>query len=235
MIDFIGIGAQKSGTSWLYENLNRHNKIRFPGGKEIHFWDMHYEKGISWYLSLFQDIPGKVNGEITPAYAIINQNLIRECFDLNKHLKIIYIIRNPIERAWSSALMALNRAEMTINEASDQWFIDHFKSSGSLNRGDYEKCIKNWCSVFPPKQILILRYELIYQNPYKVLKTVCQHIDVDSQFFDSINEGSLRNYVRKGPGYQTRQSLLDFLVELYQPKIESLSKYLHEDISDWLP
>jgi hypothetical protein len=123
---------------------------------------------------------------------------------------------------------------MTIDEASDQWFIDHFKSSGSLERGDYEKCIKNWSSVFPRKQLLIFRYELIYQNPYEALKTVCQHIGVDGNFFDSIDEALLRNYVRKGPGYQIRQSLNDFLVELYQPKIESLSKYLHEDMSDWL-
>lgn len=235
MIDFIGIGAQKTGTSWLYENLNRHNKIRFPGGKEIHFWDQHYARGIRWYLSLFEDIPGKVSGEITPAYAIIEENLIQECFDLNPRCKIIYVIRNPIERAWSSALMALARAEMTFNEASDQWFIDHFKSSGSLKRGDYEKCIKNWCSVFPRKQLLIVRYELINKNPYEVLKTACQHIGVDGHFFDSIDEGLLRNYVRKGPGYPIRQSLIDVLVELYQPKIKSLSRYLHEDISDWLP
>ena len=234
MIDFIGIGAQKAGTSWLYENLNRHGNIRFPMGKEIHFWDHHYEKGLRWYLSLFENIPGKMNGEITPAYAIIQQNRIRECFNLNPHLKIIYLIRNPIERAWSSALMALNRAEMKINEASDQWFIDHFKSSGSLERGDYEKCIKNWCSVFPSKQLFIVRYELIYQNPNEMLKTVCKHIGVDGNFFNSVNKCLLRNYVRKGPGYQIRQSLIDVLVELYKPKIESLSRYIYADLSDWI-
>ena len=51
-----------------------------------------------------------------------------------------------------------------------------------LKRGDYKKCIKNCCSVFLRKQLPIVRYELIYQNPYEVLKTVCQHIGVDGHF-----------------------------------------------------
>src|SRR5262249_41035314 len=37
--DFLGIGAQKAATTWLYENLKRHPEIEFPAGKEVHFWD----------------------------------------------------------------------------------------------------------------------------------------------------------------------------------------------------
>ena len=43
MLNFLGIGAQKAGTTWLFENLKRHSQIDFPaGGKEIHFWDEFY-------------------------------------------------------------------------------------------------------------------------------------------------------------------------------------------------
>ena len=42
--DFICIGAQKAGTSWLYYTLKEHPDIEFPGEKEVHFWDMHYER-----------------------------------------------------------------------------------------------------------------------------------------------------------------------------------------------
>jgi hypothetical protein len=52
--------------------------------------------------------------------------------------RLIYLIRNPIERAWSSALMALRGAEFAFDEASDAWFIDHFHSRGSLSRGNDE-------------------------------------------------------------------------------------------------
>ena len=39
MVDFLGIGVQKGGTTWLYHQLSRHPQIAFPGGKEVHFWD----------------------------------------------------------------------------------------------------------------------------------------------------------------------------------------------------
>lgn len=42
MLDFLGIGAQKAGTTWLYEKLRLHPDIAFPAGKEVHFWDQKY-------------------------------------------------------------------------------------------------------------------------------------------------------------------------------------------------
>ena len=120
MLDFLGIGAQKAGTTWLYEQLRLHPDISFPAGKEVHFWDLQYERGIEWYRPLFTHDKCKCLGEITPAYAMLSKVHIEEIRDINPSLKIIYILRNPIHRAWSSALMALKRAEMTIDEASDQ-------------------------------------------------------------------------------------------------------------------
>ncbi len=56
MIDFLGIGAQKCGTTWLYERLAQHPQVRFPAGKEIHFWDHHLDRGINWWIAQFPEI-----------------------------------------------------------------------------------------------------------------------------------------------------------------------------------
>ena len=50
MVDFLGIGAQKAGTTWIFENLQRHPDVQFPGGKEIHFWDAQRHRGVQWWL-----------------------------------------------------------------------------------------------------------------------------------------------------------------------------------------
>ena len=234
MLDFIGIGAQKSGTSWLYKNLSRHQRICFPAGKEVHFWDQHYSNGVSWYISLFEGEPTMIKGEITPSYAILDKRRIEEIYELNPKLKLFYIIRNPIERAWSSALMALERAEMCIDEASDQWFIDHFRSAGSICRGDYESCIRRWRDVFLVEQLLILRYESICRSPRGVLKECCEHLDIDGSVYDSVEESSLRQVVFEGSGHPIRPSLLPVLREIYENKILSLSLYLNEDLSEWM-
>jgi hypothetical protein len=235
MLNFLGIGAQKAGTTWLYEMLRHHKSILFPAGKEVHFWDANLDKGIAWYDSLFAgEETGKVKGEITPAYAILPPNIISDIYHHYPHLHLIYIIRNPIERAWSSALMALERAEMMIEEASDQWFMDHFMSRGSLLRGDYEDCIRRWRNVFPLEQLLILRYENIANNPNSLLSKCFSHINIDTNVAEYISYEKMKEQIFAGPSYPIRSILIKFLSEIYKPKILSLSEYLKTDFSEWL-
>jgi hypothetical protein len=233
MLNFLGIGAQKAATTWLYENLSRHPEISFPAGKEIHFWDELYERDVSWYRSLFECGGDAVKGEITPSYALLAEERIREIFALNSQLRIVYIIRNPIERAWSAALMALERAEMTYEEASDQWFIDHFRSAGSLGRGDYEACLRKWRSVYPESQILVQLYEHISAAPRAVLKRCAEHIGVQPLYYDEVGEDILRIPVFGGTREKIRPALLIILRKIYQSRIEQLEKYLEEDLTAW--
>ena len=79
MLDFLGIGAQKAGTSWLFRWLGAHPRISFPAGKEVHFWDKKRDRGIDWYRGLFDADDGKLHGEITPAYACLSPESIAEC------------------------------------------------------------------------------------------------------------------------------------------------------------
>lgn len=219
MLNFLGIGAQKCGTTWLFENLNRHPDILFPLGKEVHFWDGKLNQDIEWYRQSFPDIRGKISGEITPAYAILPPAVIEEIHHRFPKLKLIYIIRDPVERAWSGALMALGRAEMTVEEASDQWFIDHFNSQGSRLRTDYGACIANWQRFYPARQILILRYEDIATMPRQLLKRCAMHLKVKSKFFDTVDEKDLKEKIYAGPGYMIRPSLRAVLEEMYRDNI----------------
>lgn len=236
MLDFLGIGAQKAGTSWLYENLARHPQIRFPGGKEIHFWDQPGDRTLTWYEGLFGSAEAGVRqGEITPAYAILSVDKIREIRDRLPALRLILLLRNPIERAWSSALMALRRAELELDEASDAWFIDHFRSRGSTMRGDYEQCIRNWLSVFPREQLLLRQFELIGSNPLALLIACGRHIGVDSTLWQNEPSHLQTRPVFRGSRQPIRPSLLPVLDDLYAAKILSLSAYLGWDLAAWVP
>ncbi len=187
MLDFLGIGAQKCATTWLFENLKKHPQLHFPQDiKEHHFWNRFDPQNVSalqsYQNSFSAEYPG-VQGEITPAYAILDIKMIEIIYNLYPKLKLLYIIRDPIDRAWFSALMALERAGMSLEEASDNWFIDHFHSQGSLRRGDYRTCIKNWLSVFPSEQFCLLDYKDICHSPLAVLQQCCRHLNVDPTFF----------------------------------------------------
>ena len=235
MLRFLGIGAQKAGTTWLFSMLSRHPALSFPAGKEIHFWDQQYDKGIDWYRSLFRSDNPCLEGEITPAYAILAPERIRECHANFPHVRLIYLIRNPIERAWSAALMALKRAEMTLPEASDQWFIDHFNSAGSRARGDYAGCIATWTHVYPEDQLLIRPYEMLRDEPRQLLADICAHIGVAENPLTALDDGELRRNVspvevERAP---IRRSLLPYLRRLYAPGIAAISDLLGSDFRRW--
>lgn len=230
---FLGIGAQKAGTSWLHAMLARHPDIAFPAGKERHFWNRpHDSAGVEAYLAGFPD-PRKAEGEITPAYALLDRHGVREVHAAAPSLRLLYIVRDPMERAWSSALMALRRAELEPDEASDQWFIDHFRSRGSLGRGDYETCIRNWHAVFGDDALLILRFEDIVTAPESFLARCFDHLGVAPVPDAEMAAWGLHERVFEGPRYPLRESLRPVLRDLYAARIEALARYLGWDLSAW--
>lgn len=231
MLKFVSIGAQKSGTSWLYEALSKHPSIGFPGGKEVHFWDAHRSKGVAWYRSLF-NAEDRLNGDITPAYAILPPDSIQEVYTHFPSLRLIYLMRNPIDRAWSSARMALRRAEMQFFEASDQWFIDHFRSQGSMLRGDYATSLKNWMSVYPRERFHLSRYEQIVADPVALANSVLTHIGL-KEYFTSAHREELSRPVFEGSRHALRPRLAEVLLDLYADKIDDLSRFLGSDFSEW--
>lgn len=234
VIDFLGIGAQKSGTSWLYENLKRHPGVFIPDTKEIHYWDRNHHRGHDWYAGFFQGAPkGCKLGEITPAYGILAPGLIAEVRQLFPEVRLFFIMRNPVERAWSAALMALRHADMTIEEASDRWFIDFFESQGTRRRSDYRACLEAWRAVFPAEQLLWLLMDDLVADPRALLGRVARHVGVDPAWYDTLPDAVLRQKVLEGQGHALRPALRDYLVRQYAPQVDALQDYLGADLSAW--
>jgi len=233
MIDFLGIGAQKAGTTWLYTNLARHPQILFPAGKEVHFWDRRAGRSASEWLALFDSPAGVRQGEITPAYALLERGTIEEIARLCPALRLFYCVRNPIQRAWSSALMALERAEMGADEASDAWFVDHFRSVGSRRRGDYASALDRWRSVFGPEALLLVFYDDIDARPRSLLSALATHVGSDPAFFDTLSDEVLRGPQRVGPGLPIRPSLLPELHVLYDEAIDAFASVAGRDLESW--
>ena len=105
--DFLGIGAQKAGTTWLHENLRCHPELYLPDAKELHYFDWDFHQSLRSYAEHFRDGADRVKGEITPGYSILSSIRIALIKDLMPDLRLLFLVRNPISRAWSQALMNL--------------------------------------------------------------------------------------------------------------------------------
>ncbi|KAA6187295.1 sulfotransferase [Thiohalocapsa marina] len=251
MFRFLGIGAQKAGTTWLYNQLASHPGIGFPGPaervfrqlplqpdqaapgpKEQHFWNRWSADdnvALTTYLAQFAD-PLRAEGEITPAYALLAPDVIARIREAAPDLRLIYLLRNPVDRAWSAALMALQRAELALDEVDDDWFMRHFQSRGSRARGNYLAALQTWGRFFPPEQLQVELYESIMTEPRALLERVAHHIGVDPAPFRALPDSAVTARVFAGSGHPLPDRLRERLRTLYGADIKALEAYLQRPL-----
>lgn len=179
MVNFIGIGAQKSGTSWAYACLYEHPQICAPV-KEIHFFSRpRFEKGRAWYEGHFSACKtGKQKGEFSTSY-LYSEEASTRIQSLYPQAKIIAILRNPVARAVSHYRNAIKSGEIT-EAVSFENFVQQEKSV--LEQGLYSIQLERYIKLFPSEQMLVLVYEDIKKDPKAFMKTIYQFLGVDDVF-----------------------------------------------------
>jgi hypothetical protein len=177
--NFLVVGAAKSGTTWLYYCLKDHPEVFVSIPKELNFFskDSNFTKGPSWYQEYFKDVQGEVAiGEISPSY-MFPPEIPSRIYDWNPHVKIIFILRNPIERAYSDFCMNLDHGIFTGNV--DQ---ELSKDKRIVQQGLYYQQIKRYLDFFPSKQILVTLYDDLKAHPDALISSIYTFLGVDSSF-----------------------------------------------------
>jgi hypothetical protein len=110
--DFIILGTQRGGTTSLYDDLTRHPQIIPAAGKELHYFDNKYSKGVTWYRGHFSRRvrfkPWLITGEATPYYLFhpaVPDRVLETC----PRAKFLVLLRDPVSRAYSHYHMMRKR------------------------------------------------------------------------------------------------------------------------------
>lgn len=177
-ISFIGVGPQKTGSTWLHEVLKDHPAICLPTiVKEIQFFDLYYHKGLIEYQSYFGHcIPGQICGEITPGY--FDEQEVPE--KIQRHFpkaKIIISLRHPVKRAES-----LFRHHLRKGRVSKNFSEAIIQMPRIVDSGRYSLHMSRWYQYFDPEQIKVVLMEDIASKPDMVLKELLDFIDVDPNY-----------------------------------------------------
>ncbi|MFZ5675473.1 MAG: sulfotransferase [Pseudomonadota bacterium] len=123
-----------------------------------------------WYSSLFPDRAGLICGEICPGYARLPRDVIRSVVERNPNIKIIYLLRDPIDRAWSSVAMHFRkRGEQTIDAIDRDNIIKRIRYPKFFAHCKYDENIENWLSAVPPAQMYFGFFERIAAEPWEYL------------------------------------------------------------------
>jgi hypothetical protein len=134
-----------------------------------------------WYRYCYSpsNASGKMLGDITPEYSTIPEEGIQYVKNLlGCDLKLIYIIRNPVDRAISQLKMNLTRKGM--ERENDETWMQAAKDPVIQQRGDYKTYVQQWENNFPSDQILYLPYKQVKINAAGLIKSVESHLGISS-------------------------------------------------------
>ncbi|MFM7250815.1 MAG: glycosyltransferase [Planctomycetaceae bacterium] len=252
MPHFLVIGAQKSGTSALHENLKKHPGIELvphfksmkPGWvntKETHFFSgQGAEFGIRSlddYARLFND-DGRIQGEVCPSYS--SPAALERVAKMLPEAKLIYICREPVERLESAVNHMMQWRETWTElenfcfwnpslavEANLQRELAHPRAYGLLRMGIYADTVEQALRRFPQERLLLLVAEEYRANPRAVYDTICSFLGVERHEIDHTDEHVRPRTTTLSP--EERRWLADF----YRPHNERFFALLGRDVPSW--
>ncbi len=190
------IGAQKSGTTSLAEALARHPDIGLGQEKEPDFYTRNWDSGIEWYEALYADSTEawKIDASISYSAGFTNPSS-KQKYPVAERIhatvpdaKIIYILRDPVSRAYSSYWHAvrLGLEEKDLEEACDD-------ASPYIRQSKYANQLEPYLKVFARGSILILDFAEFKRNELSVLRQVAAFIGVSETEFASEQANIVRN------------------------------------------
>jgi hypothetical protein len=229
---FLGIGAQKAGSTWLYENLRCHPDVFLPDTKDLKYFSRNFHESLRGYSRNFAASNGRVVGDICTSYSILPQERIRFIRRVMPDARILVVLRNPIERAWSFANMQLVRdSGRRLQDVSDSEFISHFRKEGSRGHGDYRSLLERWFYEFPEDQVWIGFFDEIAEQPRVFLTNVFDFLGVRTE----VNWESFpyQSVVNAGPKAPIPDRLRDLLEEMYGPTLDWLRKRFGDQVQRW--
>ncbi len=256
MPDFIIIGAMRGGTTSLYSYLTDHPNIGPAYMKEVHFFDVHYHKGLPWYRAQFPSSVQKyytehiqkqqfITGEASPYY-LFHPHAAKRMAKMLPQVKLVVLLRNPINRAYSHYYHEVaggHEKLPTFEEAIDceqerigkeaeelacneRYMSYKHRHFSYLSRGIYVDQLKVWMGLFPRAQFLILKSEDFYADPAAGLQQVLEFVNVPSVGLAQKEEYEHLNTTKPA---KMNAATRKRLIEYFEPHNARLYEYLGVD------
>jgi hypothetical protein len=176
--DFVGVGAQRAGTTWWYRGLEAHDDVVRPKGrkKELHFFNRFWDGSVpddmaASYARLFPKPEGAITGEWTPRYMHDFWSL-RLLARAAPEARIMVLLRDPVERWRSGTARAVRLAE----EAGEPIRLVQF--SDAVWRGFYFEQLRRLFDLFPRERVLVLQFERCRDEPLAEMARTCEFLGI---------------------------------------------------------
>jgi len=206
--DFMIIGAQKCGTTTLAEILASHPDICFSQEKEPHFFSksLNWERDIEDYKKLFAPKRTQICGEASTSYTCypeFNKNIWHLLYKFNPKLKLIYIMRDPVNRIVSHYMHNYLRG-YTSEKSLEKAVLNE---PAYINRTRYFVQVKPYLDTFGQDQVLLLTLEEFAKNEEITLNRIAYFLNIRPEFNDA------NTHKNKSIGKTRRNTKIDSLAK----------------------
>jgi hypothetical protein len=282
---FLGIGAQKSASSWLHNVLDQSGEVFMPPVKELHYFDridseafptnlkssehdkvrnqssvgirtykksrsrylrnakrilgyaakgdmasisfyykfLFQKRSIEWYGSLFRS-KCAVRGEITPRYALLSDQKIEEITTHFPDLKVIYLIRNPVDRAWSVYRYMKTRESTEPTRLEEA--IDFLEKEKTSYHWRYVENTARWRRHLKPGHLMIGFYDAVVMQPEALLADISRHLGCK---FVQPTQAQVNQSLRQ----EMTETFRAMAEEIFNEELDRLSETLGGYSLDW--
>ncbi|MCB1065323.1 MAG: sulfotransferase domain-containing protein [Verrucomicrobiae bacterium] len=207
--DFLILGPQRTGTTWLYHNLKKHPQVFLPRQKETYYFSTlgrpehahytfdylddfltaHMTEG--WRHRLKRHYDGLrnygecyrpiVRGEATATNALLAPEIIAELVAIQPDLKAVLMLRDPIERAWSHARKDLVRKHgRRPEDVSVEDYARFFRASGQRGLASFVSLLQTWTAALKPGHLFVGDFEMIEASPRELLTGLQRFLGIRS-------------------------------------------------------
>lgn len=184
--NLIIIGAMRSGTTSLHFYLDQHPQIAMLRIKELNFfvesavWPTTWHKGAAWYATQFDDAT-LVRGEASPVYSSFPwfEGAPARMHQIIPDTKIIYLLRDPVERMISDFQLLKNWGFWNCDFADT---LTELEANGLAQRSRYFMQLEKYLEYFPAAQIHVATLEDLKSNKRQTLRAMFRFLGVDENF-----------------------------------------------------
>lgn len=205
--DFLCVGAQKGGTSWLYQQLASHPDFWMPPIKEVRYFDklsrtkasprprdqrdvgfLESMKSLSArpyidlesYARLFEAKGSLLSGDISPTYSTLNDEIIQRVISYLPNLKVIFIARDPVERVWSQLSMGVRLGMISPFDVTDSdAVIRNLLNSGVLLLSYPSRIVARWKRYVHPDLFRTYFFDDLERDPTELRRSILDFLGAD--------------------------------------------------------
>lgn len=249
--DFLILGPQRTGTSWLFRHLAAHPQIFLPREKETYFFstlgqpdkpkfrypdlsaylrgamtDAPFYKMRKMVRSRFRYAP-KMLGDATASYAILEPEVIHEICLINPEIRALLMLREPVDRVRSHTRKSLTaHTGRSVDEVEFEEFDKFLRASGQLKKAGYREMIENWRAELKPGNLFVAEFRRVAESPRQLLGEILKFLGVEHEKFPLTRKLEAKVY---STGHGRLPDTVEARIEeLYAPAIADYAEVLEE-------